>query len=348
MKAERLNSGNYRCKVYLGKDKDGRKKYKSITGASRKAVEAEAARFALLNRAEVGNTVERAMDEFIDSRRATKSPSTIRGYVGIKRRMVNRFPWLTNKKVCNVTTSDIQIVTDELTKICSPKTVTNETALLVSSLKQAGAVIDSPILPQKVKPTYNIPSNETVRYIIDLSRGTQLEVPILLAAFAPLRRGEICALSWDDIDRDWIHVRHDMVRDEHGDWVIKAPKTLSSDRVIRMDHAVIERMHEVGLCEMTPNSLTQAFQRFLKRNNIERFRLHDLRHWCCSYLHSIGVPDVYIMQRSGHSDYSTLRKIYTHTLQDQSEIETERILTSFRGISRGISVSKTIENRPNT
>lgn len=39
-----------------------------------------------------------------------------------------------------------------------------------------------------------------------------------------------------------------------------------------------------------------------------------------------------IMQRSGHSTSSTLRQIYTHTLQDQSQKETERILNGFKEI----------------
>ena len=46
----------------------------------------------------------------------------------------------------------------------------------------------------------------------------------------------------------------------------------------------------------------------------------------------MNVPDIYIMQRSGHSTSSTLRQIYTHTLQDQSQKETELILNGFKEI----------------
>lgn len=342
MKAERLKSGNYRCKVYLGVDPVTKvKKFKSITGPSRKAVEAEAARYAMLNRVNVGSTVAGAVDAFITSREVTASPQTIVGYRSIEKRLNARSQWLMGKPIHSVTDDDLQRLVDEWTLQVSPKTVSNVKIFLCSALKYAGAVIGSPRMPQKVRPDLHIPSDEEVRAVIDAARGSSLEIPILLAAFGPLRRGEICALTMDDINGNVIHVHHAMVRDNDGQWQIKAPKTGSSDRYITMMPEIIDLINQQGyITHLNPNTLGHNFARFLKRHDLPKFRFHDLRHWSCSYMHAMGVPDQYIIQRSGHADSLTLRHIYTHTLQDQSRTETERILQGFRGNYRGNFVSQ--------
>lgn len=344
MKATRLPSGNYRCRVEIGRDSSGKRIWKSFTGPNRKAVEAEAAQFALHSRTATGSTVGKALDTYIDDRSATISASTVRGYRGIARRMNARFPAIMNMSVNAVTTADLQRIVDTLSRDKSTKTIMNEVACLYSALRHAGVVIDMPNYPQRVKPVYRIPSEEVVSAVIAASHGSALEIPILLAAYGPLRRGEICALTLDDIDGNIIHVQHDIVKDEHGKWVIKPPKTVGSDRYIEMLPEVIELIREQGyVTRMNPDTLTRRFEEFLQTNGFKKFRFHDLRHWCCSYLHGIGVPDRIIMDRSGHSDYNTLKRIYTHSLQGQSKAETERILNAFRVTSR---VTTAPQNRP--
>ena len=47
MKPEKLKSGNWRCKVYLGMDENGKKLFKSVTAPTRKEAIAKAAELAL-------------------------------------------------------------------------------------------------------------------------------------------------------------------------------------------------------------------------------------------------------------------------------------------------------------
>lgn len=338
MKATKLPSGNYRCRVEIGRDSSGKRIWKSITGPDRKRVEAEAATYALKNKSHVGTTVSMAVTRYIDGRRATLSPSTIVGYLSIKRRLNDQFPWLMGMPVHNVDTDDVQRMIDELSGRCSPKTINNIWLLLAAALDKAGAVVDPPNMPKKRRADLHIPDEDTVRRVMDAAAGTDLEIPILLAAFGPLRRGEICALTLDDISGNVIHVSKDMVMGPGGEWIIKPPKTYTSDRRIVMPEPVIELIRAKGeIYPGTPNLLTRQFERLLKANDIEPFRFHDLRHFCCSYLHAMNVPDVYIMQRSGHATSDILRQIYTHTLQDQSKVETERILESFSRVTSRVT-----------
>lgn len=45
-----------------------------------------------------------------------------------------------------------------------------------------------------------------------------MELPVLLAAFGPMRRGEICAFESSDISGNVVHVNKNMVKEEGGGW----------------------------------------------------------------------------------------------------------------------------------
>jgi integrase len=171
-----------------------------------------------------------------------------------------------------------------------------------------------------------------VKAVISLSKGTRLEVPIMLAAFGPMRRGEICALTLDDIDTEnnIIHVSKAVAEDKDKNLIIKTPKTYSSDRYITYPKQVIELIMSQGyVVEMNPRSLSEAFRYFLEKNHIPHFRFHDLRHYCASSLHAIGIPDAYIMRRGGWKTDTVLKEVYRHTLTDQITPMDEKAVNQF-------------------
>lgn len=329
MKAVKLPSGNYRCRVEIGKSADGHRQWKSFTGPNKRLVEAQASAFALANKNAESGSFARYSQAYLRSRAATASPATIRSYIAVDKRL-RSYPWFYEMNVSAISQDDIQELIDELTEDLSPKTVRNYWGYIHAILDGAGVVTRSPWLPQRRRTALNIPDEETVMRVIKLAEGTDLEVPIMLAAFGPLRRGEICGLTLDDIKGNRIHVRRDVVKNSDGEWVTKPPKTESSDRYIDMPPKVIAIIKKQGyVYKHNPNVLTDQFRKLLKRNGIEHFRFHDLRHFCCSYLHAMNVADVYIMQRTGHATNATLRNVYTHTLQNQSKTETARIIERF-------------------
>lgn len=338
MKATKLPSGNYRVRIFV-KTASGKQIRKSFTGPGKKEVEREAQRYLLDHKeamtAEVTNrTFKDAEEAFLLAREAVLSPATVRTYKSAQKCLALYFPWLMNTNIHDLTTDHLQRIVDELVKKnMKPKSVRNYYGFITVILDYNRIRLAPPRLPQKERSTLNIPDEATVKRVIELAEGTELEVPVMLAAFGPLRRGEICALTMDDIDGNVIHVCKDMVLNDAREWVVKPPKTFSSDRYVTMPDRVINRIEKQGyVTNYDPNGLSYAFSTLLKQNGIEHFRFHDLRHFCCSYLHGMNVPDVYIMQRSGHSTNSTLRNVYTHTLQDQNAEETKRILKQFNAI----------------
>ena len=63
---------------------------------------------------------------------------------------------------------------------------------------------------------------------------------------------------------------------------------------------------------MKPDTITRKFPDFLVDNDMEKIRLHDLRHSCASLLLANGISMKEIQEWLGHSNYSTTANIYAH------------------------------------
>lgn len=160
-----------------------------------------------------------------------------------------------------------------------PKTIRNYYVFVSAVLVNAGINVRPPRLPQKERPEIYIPDEATVRKLLQIVEGTELEIPVMLAAFGPLRRGEICALSMDDIKDGVCHVHHDLAQNADGEWVMKAPKTYSSDRYIELPDFVADAIKRNGsITDLTPDQISWKFADVLEQNGLPHFRFHSLKH----------------------------------------------------------------------
>ncbi|MBO5564945.1 MAG: site-specific integrase [Lachnospiraceae bacterium] len=132
-----------------------------------------------------------------------------------------------------------------------------------------------------------------------------------------------------DIKNNIIHIHRDMVTDRRHKWVIKEiPKTEKSARFVDMPEEVIAEIRKQGyVTKMTPRQIYKAFKRLLQKNGLDDFTFHDMRHWCVSTLHAHGMPDAYIQHRGGWSSDRIMKQVYLQTLQDQSEILTDKAMS---------------------
>lgn len=324
-KIEKLPSGTYRTRVYLGKDEKGKKIYKSLTAGSKMELRALAYEYVSEARNPSGLTIRQAMASYIESSRAELSPSTIRGYKAYEKSF-SAFSTFMGLRIDTVGKRDIQAVIDKMSvemvkkghqeQRISPKTVKERWNFLSVVLRRYDRRIDGIRLPKKVRVEISVPDDDRMKQILTAAKGTDLEIPIMLAAIGGLRRGEICALDPEDLQGDILHISKDMVLTPEKEWITKPPKTYSSDRYIELPHQLAEMIRDRGIPKINPNALTNRHRRFLSSNGIEHFRFHDYRHHMASALHAAGVPDQYIIQRLGHSGDSTLKRVYRHTLAD--------------------------------
>lgn len=319
--ARRLPSGNYRCRVYVGEE-NGKKIYKSFTAGTKKEAEYKASQYLVENKhnhskTDSGRTFLQELDEYIKMKSNVLSPSTINGYMGLRKRFINDHPYFTNKKASDITQEDIQRLINALALSKSPKTIRNYHGLISAVLKPY--INLNTTMPQKVEPDLYIPSDENIRDLLRVIENTEMEIPVLLGAFCMMRRGEICGLDYSkDIKGNTIHIHHSLVRGADNKWHLKPPKTKTSDRYIEVEQFIIDKINAKGyVTTLNPNQITQRLHNIQKKYGIPFFRFHDLRHYSASIRHALGIPDAYIMADGGWKSDHVLKSVYRHAMDNE-------------------------------
>jgi integrase len=325
--AKKLKSGSWRCLVYDYTDANGNRKYKSFTcddpsPKGKRKAELMAAEYAANKTAykkECDITFEKAMDQYIEKKEPLLSPYTITGYYCIRRCLLKDFPSFCQMKVSKIKQEHLQDVVNSLNSKVSQKTIRNRHGFISAVLEDAGADLSIKTkLPEKTRPKLYVPTDADIKKLISVTKDTELEVPIMLAAFGMMRRGEICALALSDISGTIIHVHCNKVRDHHGDFHIKSPKTYSGDRYVEVPQFVIDKINEKGyITNLLPDTISKKFGIILEENKLPHFRFHDLRHYSASIRHALGIPDAYIMQAGGWKNDTVLKQVYRHTMSDK-------------------------------
>ena len=337
MKATKLPSGMWRVLAYAGKDRSGRPIRKSFSGPDKRKVLSDAAAWVDEHRNvnDASCTFGDAADDFFLLRESALSPATVRGYKNVAKQIQNKYPRFWNARAFGISSDDVQALILKLTRSgLKPKTVKNYAGFISTVLQSKQIRMPIVTIPQKVRPALNVPDIFTVKRTLDAARGnTELWICIMLATTGPLRRGEVAALDMQDIDfeNNVVHVCHSMVMGTDKKWHVKPPKTPTSDRYIIMPEEVITAIKKQGyVTTWTPKQIYNKFNWLLKKNDIPHYRFHDLRHFCVSYLKAMAIEDLYIAQRTGHSDYAVLRNVYAHTLQDHQKTVDEKILKDLK------------------
>ncbi|MCD7882483.1 MAG: site-specific integrase [Lachnospiraceae bacterium] len=259
-----------------------------------------------------------ALDRYIEARESVLSPRTIMDYKRIRKQEMQG---LMDKKISQITQEDIQREVNLESARHAPKTVRNSHGLVtaVMGVYRPNFAIKTD-LPKKRRPKIYVPSDEEIQRLIDTVKGTEMEMPVLLSAFGPMRRGEISALESKDITGNIVHVCRNMVMTESGEWITKTPKSYAGDRYIPYPDFVAEKWAGIDgrIVELTPNNITNKFKNCLHRAGLPHFRFHDLRHYSASIQHALGIPDAYIMERGGWGNDGVLKNVYRHTMEKKA------------------------------
>ena len=94
-------------------------------------------------------------------------------------------------KIALITQEDVQKAINIEAQNHSPKTVRNSHGLISAVMRvyRPNFALNT-ALPKKVRPGIYVPSDEEIRQLLSAVSDTDMELPILLAAFGPMRRGE--------------------------------------------------------------------------------------------------------------------------------------------------------------
>lgn len=148
-----------------------------------------------------------------------------------------------------------------------------------------------------------------------------------------LRRGEMLALCWSDIDeqRRELHIDRQII-DVDGVTLTTRPKSYSSRRDIPLDDDLLSllRCHRSGngriLDGVTRSMLADALDRALRRADLPRVTLHGLRHTMAAAAAGDGVSVKILQSLMGHAHYQTTADIYAH-VNMAPKIEAARLIS---------------------
>ena len=322
----KLPSGSWNIRVQI----DGQTY--SITKTTPKACIKEAMALksgAKEARKKANQTVAAAIDGYILSRENVLSPSTIRGYRAIAR---TRFQTAMRWDIGTATQDQWQRAINQEAKRCSAKTLKNAWGFLSAVILDATGRKVNVRLPQIVPNEMPFLTAEQIPVFLSAIQGKGCEIAALLA-LSSLRRSEILALKWSDIDlkNNCIYVHGAAVQGEDNALVHrKENKNTSSRRTIpfilpQLREAVIEADKENPLVYPgNPNQIWQSVNRICRREGLPEVGVHGLRRSFASLAYHLGISEEVTMRTGGWSDISTMRKVYTKVSQkdihDQGQI----------------------------
>ncbi len=195
--------------------------------------------------------------------------------------------------------------------------------------------------PRAADREMQAPDETTMAYILAEARNdTRIWLPVMIACGSGLRRGEILALRWRDIDmfNGSASITRSLCQTKEGGLIFKTVKKKKSRRVIVLPEFVIDALRDALIeqqkcremfgadyqnndlicCEpdgrpVLPDRLSEIFAYFRRRLMLKT-RFHDLRHGHASQALRSGVPVKTVQSRLGHSTAAFTLDVYGHVM----------------------------------
>ena len=156
--------------------------------------------------------------------------------------------------------------------------------------------------------------------------------------FCGLRKGEIRALNWHDIDfkNNTLSVNKGISDNVNGKrYIISSPKTPTSNRTLPLPKDVINDLKELkeyymdftnfkeewfvfgGSLPIGDDSIRRRKNNNCKLAGVKEIRIHDFRHSCASLLISQGADITMVAKFLGHSKIDETLNTYSHMFQNK-------------------------------
>jgi integrase len=305
-------------------------------------------------------------DEWLkDYARLECKTSTADGYEGVLRQYLR--PRFATKRLDELKRDDIKtLINDLIAKELSRNTVRNALCVIRGMLNQAieAGLIEANPAARLGRFTRTAKSADTKGVALTTAEAQQfldaaLDVcpkyyPLFLTALrAGLRRGELVAIQWGDIQfgkdendpNRFILVRHNYVRREHTTTKSKKQRRVDLSRQLRR---VLIEVRDARLLSaylngkddisdelvfpspdggiLDPDNLYHRyFLPVLTKAGIRKIRLHDLRHTFGSLLIQSGALIVYVKEQMGHSTIQVTVDTYGHLIPSANVSYVDRL-----------------------
>ena len=210
-------------------------------------------------------------------------------------------------------------------------------------------------LPQLPCDEMKILSEEEIRRFLIQAKEEGLYEFFLLELMTGMRRGEILALTWDDLDWETGALRiNKQVTLAGGKELLCAPKTKAAIRTVVLPPVMVDVLREYRKRSFTPllfpsrilpeqpidpGQIRKRLHRILKHSGCKDLRFHDLRHTFTTMSLENGMDIKTLSAIIGHASALTTLDVYTHITNEMQENAAEQI-------DRGIAKAEPVQSRP--
>jgi integrase len=334
--------GRWTGVISFGYTPNGKRRQKKVHGATKQAV---LDKLRKLPGQQSGEPCKLTVGEFLtrwleNTAREKTGPTT---YLRYKQVVDNQIvPYVGGVALAKLSALDVEDFYAEMKRRDMPPASRRQAALVLTNALRHGVrlgMIPSAPTAGVTKPRLDdremrVLGDEEVKAFLAAAQRSRHYALFALAVGTGMRRGELLALHWPDVDFDagTVTVRRTlaMVGEE---FILKEPKTKASRRTISVPAFVLDALHEhrkkmvardfadrAVFCNCRGgfirgyDLLRNSFQPILARAGLAKLRFPDLRHTHATALLSKGHPIKAVSQRLGHSDVAITLRVYTHVL----------------------------------
>jgi integrase len=350
----RKRGSGYQIIVELGRDSEGKRKQKAVGGFKKKP-EAERALAELITQIEKGEyfedkntTLEDYLKKWLDYVINTVDESTYIFYKNIidKRLIPNLGKTDLDKlKPIEIQTFLTNVIKEDGLSSTTARHYYNVINIALNQAVKWDILFKNPCdkvnRPKKASvehPTLNVKQAYMLLDYTKSSIFSVMYIPVHIALFCGMRRGEIIGLQWHNVDLDNGYIKVKDNRTKVGNVTkMKTPKTDMSKRSIELDVITIrilkqhkeeqDNLRSMFAAEykdsnfvccwpdgrpLRPDYVTQTMPKLLRACNLPDMTFHDLRHTNATMLIEAGTDIKTISGRLGHAYIDTALETYIH------------------------------------
>ncbi|GHO54800.1 tyrosine-type recombinase/integrase [Ktedonobacter robiniae] len=216
-------------------------------------------------------------------------------------------------------------------------------------------VTDKAKLPKRKRPDHRVLSLEEAKTLVKFARASRLETLLIMALTTAMRRGELLALQWSDIDfeKKTLQLRRSFRRVGNVGNIVKEPKTKAGQRRIMLTDFAIEALKRHKQLQeeqrerstnwrdldlvfpntlggyWSPDYMVLVFKKMLTQAQLPQIRFHDLRHSAATLLLAMGVHPKLVQDLLGHSKIATTMDTYSHVLPSMQKEVADKMGLAF-------------------